>query len=76
MGNLYNAKDDFFNDGMIMLRDGRYAIDVARENGIDPECMYRRIKRGWNSLLACTVPPRKGNYYWRRRKSATGSRSK
>lgn len=67
MGNKYNAKDDFYNDEMIILADGRYAIDVARENGIDPENMYRRIKRGWDPLKACTTPSRKGNYHWKRK---------
>lgn len=41
---------------MHLLDDGRYAIDVARKNGIGKWTFYGRVRNGWNPLDAATLP--------------------
>lgn len=41
---------------MTRLPDGRFADDVARENGIHKDTWHKRIGRGWDPLAAVTTP--------------------
>lgn len=42
---------------MIRLTDGRFGIDVARENGISRQVFNSRIRTGWSPEDASTVKP-------------------
>lgn len=35
--------------------DGVPAIDVARQHGIKVDCIYGRLRAGWNLKEACTT---------------------
>ncbi len=41
---------------MHRLPDGRFALDVARENGLTASCFWDRMQTGWPMDLACTAP--------------------
>lgn len=45
-------------DGIATLRDGRKAIVVARENGINAGAYAARLALGWDAERACTEPVR------------------
>lgn len=54
-----NAREACETSGrMHVLADGRYAVDVAREHGIDHYTVSHRIRAGWTIEDAATVPKR------------------
>ena len=45
---------------MARLPDGRFAADVARENGVSTALLAERVRRyGWDIMDAATRPPRR-----------------
>lgn len=65
--NVREARENY--GVMHKLADGRYALDVARENNIPDETMRMRIRRGWDPLRAATEPARGYNRVWKKSNS-------
>ena len=46
-----------------MEYEGSYVpiLTIAKKNGISNDCLYSRLKMGWDKIRAATEPPRKRN---------------
>lgn len=42
--------------------NGRPVVDIARENSINEQTLYTRVRRGWSIEDACTLPVKRGRW--------------